>query len=81
MQISYNYIVWNNVPKFLENRASSFWAMRQSMWVIIVVSLKWGLPATLEGGGRTNQIVIRSEKFENHKKSSHSKIKFYMIFM
>ena len=36
MQISYPYIVWNNVQKLHENRASSFWAMLQSMCVIVV---------------------------------------------
>ena len=36
MQISYPYIVWNNFPKFQENRASSFWDMGQSMCIIIV---------------------------------------------
>ena len=36
MQIRYPYIVWNNFPKFQENRSSSFWDMRQSMWVIVV---------------------------------------------
>ena len=36
MQISYPYIVWNNFRKFQENRASSFWDMRQSMCVIVV---------------------------------------------
>ena len=36
MQISYSYIVWNNFPKFQENRASNFWDMRQSMCVIVV---------------------------------------------
>ena len=35
MQISYPYIFWNNVPKFQEIRASSFWAMRKSMCVIV----------------------------------------------
>ena len=36
MQISYPYIVWNNVPKFYENRVSSFWDMHQSMCVSVV---------------------------------------------
>ena len=36
MQISYPYIVLNNVREFQENRASSFWDMRQSMCVIEV---------------------------------------------
>ena len=40
IQINYLYIVWNNVPKFHENSASSFWAMCLNMCVI-VVSL-WG---------------------------------------
>ena len=51
MQISYLYIVWNNVPKFHGNRASCFRAMRQSMCVI-VVSPKWEIP--LRGRGRIN---------------------------
>ena len=50
MQISYTYIVWNNVPTFHENRAS-FWAMRQSMCVI-VVSPKWGIPHQGVGQGK-----------------------------
>ena len=33
MQISYPFIVWNNVPKFHENRVGSFRAMRQSLCV------------------------------------------------
>ena len=37
MQISYPYIVWNNVTKFHENRASNFWAFRQIKYVGIVV--------------------------------------------
>ena len=36
MQIRYRYNVQENFPKFQENRASSFWDMRQSMWVIVV---------------------------------------------
>ena len=38
MQISYPNIIWNNFPKFQENRASSFWDVRQSMCIIVV----WG---------------------------------------
>ena len=47
MQISHPYIAWNNV-KIHENRASSFWAMRQSMCVSVVLP-KWGIP--LRGRG------------------------------
>ena len=36
MQISCPYIVWNNFPKFQENRARSFRDMRQSTCVIVV---------------------------------------------
>ena len=31
MKINYPCIVWNNVPKFHENRDSRFWTMRQSV--------------------------------------------------
>ena len=43
MQINYPNIVWNNVSKFYENHASSFWAMCQSMCRIVVLP-KWGIP-------------------------------------
>ena len=46
MQISYPYIVWNNFPKFQENRASNFRDMRQSMCIIVV----WGNYPRGEGG-------------------------------
>ena len=36
MRISCPYIVWNNVPKFQENGASSFLDLRKSMCVIVV---------------------------------------------
>ena len=36
MQISYPYNFGNNVPKFQESRASSFWDMRKNMGVIAV---------------------------------------------
>ena len=75
-QISYPYIVWNNVPKFNENCASSFWAMHQSMCVS-VVSTKLGIPLW----GCTNKFVIHSEKLENHKISTHSKLKFHIILI
>ena len=38
MNIHYCYIVWNNVQKFHENRAISFWAMRQSMCASVVAA-------------------------------------------
>ena len=47
-----------------ENRDSSFWAMRQSMCVIVVS------PPTLGAG------AIGSEKWENHKNSANSTINF-----
>ena len=49
MQISYPYIAFNNVPLFQENRASSFWDMRQSMCVIVVEGYHyrgWGVAQT-----------------------------------
>ena len=64
MQISYPYIFWNNIPKFQENRVSSFWDMRKSMCVIVVGEYHY------RGGGR-----------ENHKNKTHTKIKFYIIFI
>ena len=48
MQISYPYIVWNNFPKFQENRASSFWDMRQSMCMH-----NWGMGIPPRRGGVT----------------------------
>ena len=53
IQIRCPYIVWNNFPKFQENRESSFWDMRQSMCEILVGEYHY------RGGGHTNQIVIR----------------------
>ena len=52
--------------------------MRESRRVI--VASKKGRHFT-QGRGRTNSIVIRSEKRENHKNSTHTKIKFYIIFI
>ena len=47
MQINYPHIVWNNFPKFQENRASSFWDMRRSMCVTV--------------GGNTTIVTIAKE--------------------
>ena len=48
--------------------------------IIIIVALKkWG--HSTQERGRTNYIVMRSEKIENHKNSNHTKINFYIIFI
>ena len=70
VQISHPYVVWNNFPKFQENRSSSFWDMRQSMCVIVV----GGYHYRGRAGG-----VIRSEKLENQKNSPNTKIKFLIL--
>ena len=81
MQFSYPCVVWNNIPKFHENCASSFWAMKQSMCVIVVspkvedTTLRVGEHKLdcyhkhcykLDRRGRAGG-VIRSDKWENHK--------------
>ena len=82
MQISYPYIVWNNVPKFHENRASSFWAMRQSMCVIVVSPPTPGAGAhKLDRYPFRKTSYPRSEKWKNHKNSTNSKMNFYIIFI
>ena len=58
MQINYPYIVWNNVAKFHENRASSFCAMRQSMCEI-VVSPMWGDTALWAGAHKLDRYPFR----------------------
>ena len=43
-------------------------------WILKVLQILGG-PRGREGG------IIRSEKWENHKNSTHNKIKFYIIFI
>ena len=74
MQISYPYIFWNNVTKFQENCASSFWDMRKSMRVIVVVEYQGG------GAHKLDRYPFR-KKWEDHKNNTHTKIKFYIIFI
>ena len=74
MQISYPYIVWNNVPKFHENRASSFWAMRQSLCVIVVSP-----PTLAVGAHKLDRYPFR--KTRKSQEQNHTKIKFYIIFI
>ena len=57
MQICYPYIVRKNFPKFYENPASSFWDMRQSMCIIVVVEYHYG-----GGSAQTNHYSFGKKK-------------------
>ena len=116
----HHYIDWNNLPKFHENHASSFWAVLKyvcNCGVTKVTTLGYKKITNGRGGGdarglsvqknkkiiRTEPLlksnstwfslkishiwggqrgsIIHSEKWENHKNSTHTKNKFYIIFI
>ena len=61
MQISYTYIVFNNFPKFQENRDGGFWDMCQSMCII---RHYWGMGIPNQWGGGANTRSLSVQKNE-----------------